>query len=270
MSHPNPFAKTLESERGDQDDDGAEPLGEELGPVSAPRISTRSEVDDRISDPSLDASLASGAAEPDPDSGSRALAVREPERDRTPNPDAQRVATGPKTRRSTPPGTGVFSHASSRPPRVSVQVPESQRPSRLSITTVAFVLLAFGAGYALVTWLLTPLLAPQEEEPQVFPSASAGYVVPSPPDGFFLTTDNLPIEAGVDVGVGNGLIEIVGADRDALYVDGTLVGRGPRRLVPSPPGPHEVRISRATDAASVKVDVSAGRRVRVSASGTSP
>jgi hypothetical protein len=132
-----------------------------------------------------------------------------------------------------------------------------------------FSILAFAAAYGLVRFGLTR----GDEERAPAPAASsveAAAKTPESPNAFSLKSEDLAIEAGVDVGVGNGLIEIVAADRDALYVDGTLVGRGPRRLVPSPAGSHEVRVTRGHDSAVVGVKTAVGRRVRVSASGSSP
>jgi hypothetical protein len=156
-------------------------------------------------------------------------------------------------------------------PKASVP-PAIEPPFNLKKTMV-FSALAFAAAYGLVSWGLAPMLAPAAEDPEPAPSATAlgsARIVDAPASAFTLKSEELEIEPGVDVGAGNGLIEIVGADRDALYVDGTLVGRGPRRLVPSPPGAHEVRISRGNDDAVLKVEIAAGRRVRVSAPGSSP
>jgi DNA-binding response OmpR family regulator/HPt (histidine-containing phosphotransfer) domain-containing protein len=232
-----PLIRTLQSPR--HDDDGADPLGDEhLGPISSPRVAVRETQEDRESDASLDAALTGLKQEPAPDSQPRARAVVTP-----------------------------------TPARLSAKTsqPAPAEPPSNGSRTLIFSVLAFAAAYAAVRWGLAPMLAPPAEEPAPAVSAvGSARIVHAPASTFTLKSEELEIEPGVDVGAGNGLVEIVGADRDALYVDGTLVGRGPRRLVPSPPGTHEVRVTRGSDDAVLKVEIAAGRRVRVSAPGSSP
>lgn len=243
-----PLTRTLQSPR--HDDDGADPLDEEhLGPISSPRVVLRENQDDRVSDASLDAGLLDAKREPPPDSQPRAREVA---------PDTQQTGKTPAPAARLSP---------------SASEPAPTEPESSGTRTLIFSVLAFAAAYAAVRWGLSPMLAPPAEDPAPALSVSAlgsARIIDAPASAFTLKSEDLEIEPGVDVGAGNGLVEIVGADRDALYVDGTLVGRGPRRLVPSPPGPHEVRISRGTDDAVLQVEVAAGRRVRVSAPGSSP
>jgi hypothetical protein len=57
---------------------------------------------------------------------------------------------------------------------------------------------------------------------------------------------------------GKGLIEVVTAEDELIYVDGVFTGRGPLRRVPVTPGEHEVRIkqdgSERSGAVSVELD----------------
>jgi CheY-like chemotaxis protein len=272
---PNISKSGLPDQRSSEDD-GAEPLDADAEPISAPRVLIRDErVEDRESDASLDAGFLRGSIatnEPPPDSGSRAALSSAPLTPRTgslpgvlPKAGAEH-ATGALPKAGVDHATAVDTKAGSKPPLSNAE-PAASGSSR----TLVLSLLAFAAAYALVRWGIAPLFAPAEEPAPVASVAAASAApVSATPAPFALKSENLAIEPGVDVGTGNGLIEIVAADRDALYVDGTLVGRGPRRLVPSPPGPHEIRVARGSDSAVVQVAVAVGRRVRVSAPGSSP
>jgi hypothetical protein len=274
------------------EDDGAEPVDADAEPISAPRALVREErLEDRESDASLDAGFLRdhmATSEPPPDSGSRAALSSAPLTPRSGNlpgvgPKAgaePATSVGPKagaepaTKAGANPATGVLPKAfAEHGTAVEAKAPQANaEPAATgSSRTLVLSLLAFAAAYAVVRWGIAPLFAPTEEAAPVASVATASAApVSTAPAPFALKSENLAIEPGVDVGTGNGLIEIVAADRDALYVDGTLVGRGPRRLVPSPPGPHEIRVARGSDSAVVQVAVAVGRRVRVSAPGSSP
>ena len=257
---PGTSKSTLADQRSSEDD-GAEPLDVDAGPISAPRVLVR---EGRVEDRESDASFAGGfledamaTNEPAPDSGSRAAFSSPPLTPRTGSVPVVRPKAGDEH------GTTV----EAKPAPTSSGEPAASGSSR----TLVLSLLAFAAAYALVRWGIAPLFAPAEEPAPVASVATASAAPAAvAPAQFALKSENLAIEPGVDVGTGNGLIEIVAADRDALYVDGTLVGRGPRRLVPSPPGSHEIRVARGSDSAVVQVAVAVGRRVRVSAPGSSP
>lgn len=146
--------------------------------------------------------------------------------------------------------------------------------------TLVFSALAFGLAYGTVQWVIAPLAAPSE--PATPPAAAAppapakvqsraeAVATPAPASGLALETAVLDLEPGVEIGADQGLIEAAVADGDAIYVDGTLVGPGPRRLVPTAPGQHEVKIVRRAESATVRVEVPLGRRVRVSSAGPQP
>ena len=251
-SEPAPLTPRMEGSATPKEDDGAEPLDEDVAPISAPRVALRENIgEERASDESLDLDFLRDPSSADrpPDSGPRSA--------------GEHVV---RTRSGFVPAAEAKKARSETPEPPGVETERRGAGGR----TLLLSLLAFGAAYAVVRWGVAPLLAPGEEAPPApVTSASAEPAAPSR-DQFRLTSETLAIEPGVDVGTGNGLIEIVGADRDALYVDGTLVGRGPRRLVPSPPGAHEIRVARGNENAVLQIQVATGRRVRVSASGSSP
>jgi CheY-like chemotaxis protein len=289
---PPGISKSVLPDLRSNEDDGAEPVDADAEPISAPRALVREErLEDRESDASLDAGFLRDhmvTSEPPPDSGSRAALSSAPLTPRSGNlpgvgPKAgaePATSVGPKagaepaTKAGANPATGVLPKAfAEHGTAVEAKAPQANaEPAATgSSRTLVLSLLAFAAAYAVVRWGIAPLFAPTEEAAPVASVATASAApVSTAPAPFALKSENLAIEPGVDVGTGNGLIEIVAADRDALYVDGTLVGRGPRRLVPSPPGPHEIRVARGSDSAVVQVAVAVGRRVRVSAPGSSP
>jgi CheY-like chemotaxis protein/HPt (histidine-containing phosphotransfer) domain-containing protein len=274
---PPSISKSLLPEQRTNEDDGAEPLDAEAEPISAPRALIREErVEDRESDASLDAGFlrdSMATDEPPPDSGARAALSSAPLTPRAGTLPGVRPKAGDEQATGLRPKVGTEqATAVEAKPGPKAPLPNAEPAASGSSRTLVLSLLAFAAAYALVRWGIAPLFAPAEEAAAPVASVATASAAPvsAVPAPFALKSENLAIEPGVDVGTGNGLIEIVAADRDALYVDGTLVGRGPRRLVPSPPGPHEIRVARGSDSAVVQVAVAVGRRVRVSAPGSSP
>ena len=287
-ARPPGVSESVQPDQRSNEDGGAEPLDADVEPISAPRVLVREErLEDRESDASLDAGFlrdSMATNEPPPDSGSRAALSSATVTPRSGSVPGVRPKAGAEHATGVRPKAGAEHAPAFRAKAVDEQgaamaaKPASKAPlsdaepaASGSSRTLVLSLLAFAAAYALVRWGIAPLFAPAEEPAPVASVATASAApVSAAPAPFALKSENLAIEPGVDVGTGNGLIEIVAADRDALYVDGTLVGRGPRRLVPSPPGSHEIRVARGSDSAVVQVAVAVGRRVRVSAPGSSP
>ncbi len=69
---------------------------------------------------------------------------------------------------------------------------------------------------------------------------------------------------GVPLADDKGLLEIDIAGKDAIYVDGTFVGRGPLRRVPLDPGKHDVKLRQPGEEQAFQVDVKKGSRTRLS------
>ncbi len=120
------------------------------------------------------------------------------------------------------------------------------------------------AGYLVVSRVIVPWLAPPEvTEPTPSPSAIIAAVrEPAAPSRPQITIEPVELPPGVDPGAGRGMLDVMGEPSDQLYVDGTFVGRGPGRSVPTSAGAHEVKIVRGDMAYSTQVDVPAGRRLR--------
>lgn len=177
--------------------------------------------------------------------------------------------------------------ASGVSPAPAVPAPSSSGTDVSSVArTLGLSAAAFGVAFALVRWVVVPALAPTEEarEPTASPSAMVAAALGSaaPPSGasastrtpvsapspvaggMRLSSEDLPLPPDIAIAAGSGLIEIHADATAALYVDGVLVGRGPRRPVPVPAGKHEVKVARDEGSASISVDVAAGRRSRVS------
>ena len=115
------------------------------------------------------------------------------------------------------------------------------------------------------------LVAPQTPEPtasstpsasppspaasSVRPAASARESAPAPED--------LPLPAGVLVAQEKGLLEIESGDKQAIYVDGAFVGRGPVRRVPLDPGTHQVELREGARQRQISVSIVRARRTRL-------
>jgi hypothetical protein len=130
---------------------------------------------------------------------------------------------------------------------------------------VALICAAFFGAYAIFHWGVVPLFAPAERvEPPAPPSASALAPVPSAARAPSLKVEELGLPPNLDPGAGRGLLELVAAEGDGLYLDKAFVGRGPVRMVPAGAGPHEIKITRNELEITGQVQALAGRRLRVS------
>ncbi len=78
-----------------------------------------------------------------------------------------------------------------------------------------------------------------------------------------MTTIDLPLPSGIEVGEDKGLLEINSAGKHKIYVEGVFVGRGPVRRVPLQAGAHKVTMRKDGDETTSEVVVTSGRRVRL-------
>jgi hypothetical protein len=133
------------------------------------------------------------------------------------------------------------------------------------VRTVLLAGAAAAAGFFVVSQIVVPWLAPAEVvEPTPAPSAIiAAAREPAAPSGPKIVIEPVDLPPGVDPGPGRGLLDVMGEASDQLYVDGTFVGRGPGRSVPTSAGAHEVKIVRGEMAYSTQVELSAAKRLRV-------
>jgi hypothetical protein len=150
-------------------------------------------------------------------------------------------------------------------PRVTPRSPDDA-PREGTARTILLAGAAFVGAFVLVQQVVVPALAPHETvEATPTPSALVAAVhasaAPAPVSPLRVEEGALP--SGFDPGTGRGLIDIVGQESDALYVDGTFVGRGPGRSVPTPAGHHEVRVVRGEVIESTGVELGEARRIRV-------
>jgi hypothetical protein len=121
--------------------------------------------------------------------------------------------------------------------------------------------LAFGG----ITLLRTHVLAPPADtaaEAAPAPSATpiAAKAAPATPNE--LTVTEQGIEVGTHVSSDKGVIDVNFGENHPVYVDGTFVGRG-RRKVPVAPGPHQVVVKAPSGDLTAPVDVKVGRRFLV-------
>jgi len=61
---------------------------------------------------------------------------------------------------------------------------------------------------------------------------------------------------------GKGLIEVVTAEEELIYVDGVFTGRGPLRRIPVTPGSHEIKIKSGGSERQGIAEVELGRATR--------
>lgn len=75
--------------------------------------------------------------------------------------------------------------------------------------------------------------------------------------------EELEAPEGVVLGAGKGMIEVETGGKQAIYVDGAFVGRGPLRRVPVSAGSYEVRTKDDNRERVDSVAVKAGKRMRL-------
>lgn len=81
---------------------------------------------------------------------------------------------------------------------------------------------------------------------------------PAPP-----AIETLPMPTGLDY-PGKGLIEVVTAEDELIYVNGVFIGRGPLRRVPVNPGEHAISIRNGSGERKGLLTIEAGRCSRAS------
>lgn len=79
-------------------------------------------------------------------------------------------------------------------------------------------------------------------------------------DEVVITEEALP--EGMALAPGKGVLKVVTPDAHAIYVDGEFAGRGPVRIVPLPPGKHQVKTRFEGEENSYAAEVKQGRLTR--------
>ena len=101
--------------------------------------------------------------------------------------------------------------------------------------------------------------------------ASPPATKPKPPPASGLPegkTEQLAIPPGFALDQGRGLLEVATSDREEIHIDGEWMGRGPLRRYPIQAGKHQVQIKLDGKSRTYDVTVSAGRRTRLSVTGS--
>ncbi|MBX3129724.1 MAG: response regulator [Polyangiaceae bacterium] len=138
--------------------------------------------------------------------------------------------------------------------------------------------IAGGASFGVVTWvrgLASPGAesAPAEASGEAAPAAPPTAPAAAPKGASALAggkpakIETLPLPPGTDVSDGKGLLEVDIAGKDAIYVGGTFVGRGPMRRIQLDPGTHEVKLRTPGEESTHAVEISGGVRTRLSLTG---
>lgn len=151
----------------------------------------------------------------------------------------------------------------------------------LGIARVVLVMGAAGAlSFGAVSWLRS-MAGNEEKQPAAASSAALPTAAPTAsgvaPSGTAASKpkaadseakiEDLPLPPGVPLADGKGLLEIDISGKDAIYVDGTFVGRGPLRRVPLDPGKHDVKLRQPGEERTFQVDVKKASRTRLSLEG---
>ncbi len=195
----------------------------------------------------------------------------------TQTPETLRVEPSPRAVRASAAPTRADALPSARPiafPRKKPGVgkPSSPAPAAAKedkpLGLAKTLLLMAGAGalaFGGITLLRTHVLAPPADtaaEAAPAPSATpiAAKAAPATPNE--LTVTEQGIEVGTHVSSDKGVIDVNFGENHPVYVDGTFVGRG-RRKVPVAPGPHQVVVKAPSGDLTVPVDVKVGRRFLV-------
>lgn len=141
-----------------------------------------------------------------------------------------------------------------------------------TLKIVGIMAIAGVASYALITGVRSALSGDAERPPAAAQSAEVPALPaptvakPAAPKANAPKIEELALPPGVPLAADKGLLEIEIVDKDAIYVDGTFVGRGPQRRVPVDPGTHEVKLRKPGEEQTFSVEVKRGSRTRVSLS----
>jgi CheY-like chemotaxis protein len=180
---------------------------------------------------------------------------------------------------SIPPSAKDPKRAVTEPPqrsRPATNTPKEEPSKGASAGTLVLRSLAAGAvAFAIMTWVVLPLLSPPKEqtpaatgeEPAVQPAPSAA---PAPALPAALTLTELEPPRGMELAPDQGIIEIETSGPDPIYVDGAFVGLGPMRRISAPAGPHRVEVRGERAAGPLELTLVAGRRARVAAAASLP
>jgi DNA-binding response OmpR family regulator len=180
------------------------------------------------------------------------------------------------------PAVASIPPAEKDPKRRATEPPKRARPAsapaqepqkRASFGTLVVRSIAAGAiAFALMTWVILPMFAPEKpastsvtSQPQV---ATPAPVVVAPPAALALSELDPP--PGMELAPDQGMIEIETSGPDPIYVDGAFVGLGPMRRISAPAGPHRVEVRGEHAAGPLELTLVAGRRARVVAPASPP
>ena len=190
----------------------------------------------------------------------RRAAPRPPEPEPTPEPELEAEAP----RREPAPAEPA---QSSRPAPSLKERPMSW--VRVALVTAV----AAGASFGIVRWVVAPDAPAGEVTAPVAtaPTATAAASAPPPAkEAAELSSEDLALPPGVPIAGDKGLLEIDSGGKQAIYVDGTFVGMGPRRRVPLDPGKHEVQLREGGKDKTISVEIKKGRRTLLAAPSAGP
>jgi DNA-binding response OmpR family regulator len=248
---------------------GSEPAAAQEAAISIPIVSA-SFVEDSASLPEPSPAIAALPSVPSTDESKAsplASSTLVSERDPVPTSAAPRSPAARSEVKKVGAAAKAPSAAAPRPAEPTPTPSPVEAPvSRAAVVrTVLLAGAAAAAGFFVVSQIVVPWLAPAEVvEPTPAPSAIiAAAREPVAPSGPKIVIEPVDLPPGVDPGSGRGLLDVMGEASDQLYVDGTFVGRGPGRSVPTSAGSHEVKIVRGEMAYSTQVELSAAKRLRV-------
>jgi DNA-binding response OmpR family regulator len=148
-----------------------------------------------------------------------------------------------------------------RPPKRASQPEEAGLGAgKIALLTLAAAAASFG-----VVTLLRGASAPEQSVSTAAPTASvaAPPVVKPVAQAVRPQSEELVLPPGVPVDRDKGLLEVDIGEKNAIYVDGTFVGRGPTRRVPLAAGSHQVVLKAPDGESTVAVEIKVGRRTRV-------
>lgn len=276
------------------DDAGAAPSAEPPVSESATEDAAASEVEAAPAAASASPTIEPSPAAAEPPAGARGSAELEADEEPVLLPSTKRIAFPRRTdEEPSPPApateadaegdlAGEQDAAEAEPaPKAAV----SRRPAAGRFAgwagtarVLAVMGIAGGASFGLVTWVRglagpgaesAPAEAGGEAAPAAPPTAPAAApkAAPALAGGKPAKIETLPLPPGTDVSDGKGLLEVDIAGKDAIYVGGTFVGRGPMRRIQLDPGTHEVKLRTPGEETTHAVEISGGVRTRLSLTG---
>jgi hypothetical protein len=160
--------------------------------------------------------------------------------------------------------------------------PKESAPSERKESAAGFLVksvLAAAGAFLVTTWLVPKIFPDDHKEPDAAATTNPPPpVVAAPPPAepadtkpaFTLKAEAMATPAGVSLDPAQGLVDIELAQASSIKVDDAFVGRSDKRRLLLAPGTHSVEVENEQGRATLDLEVTAGRALRVTSGSPDP